>query len=261
MTLTPESSNEIWSTVTFPPREASVVELEYGRAFEFAVAVLKLPLEPDRPVWTNYAAALGAAAIKAASTLWLLVRIDQSQGAATMAREVVELTARFIHCLENEKASLDLAIYHEHCQIENVKENQSIGHYWVNGHEALIAIEAKMKELQVPLITKGRPKADTKYVGAMKESYGLLSLGAHSRPSAVMERYRSHLVTNLIDLMEVQPRSYSDDYVKMAGNALYEGCRAYIESKCFPTNMRASSEQALQEAFGTFIVPLKTANT
>lgn len=216
--------------MSFPEREASAIEVAFEPALVFLKTLLERPLDESCAKWTNYAVALGAAAIKAASTLWLLVRIDQHQGAATMAREVVELCARFIYCMHHGKESLSVGLQHEMKQLTTVQSVQSDqkGYYWIDVSAAINELQALMKKLEVP--SDPKPPSDCQYAEGMRESYGLLSLGAHSRPSALMERYQTHLKTRVVSLMEPQPRSYTDDYIRFAGNALYEAAHTYLTS-------------------------------
>lgn len=219
-----------WAPMSFPAREASAIEAAFGSELVFLKTLLETPLDESRAKWTNYAVALGAAAIKAAGILWLLVRIDQHQGAPTMAREVVELCARFIHCMHHGKESLSVGLQHEMKQLTTVQSIQSgqEGCYWIEVSMAMNELQALMKTLDVP--SDPKPPSDCQYVEGMRESYGLLSLGAHSRPSALMERYQTHLKTHVVNLTEPQPRSYTDDYIRFAGNALYEAAREYLTS-------------------------------
>lgn len=225
-----------WAPMSFPAREASAIEAAFESELVFLKTLLETPLDESRAKWTNYAVALGAAAIKAASSLWLLVRIDQHQGAPTMARETVELCARFVHCIRHGKRSLALGLQHEMAQLSGIKDlqdgskDQSTAKvvYWIDVSGAIERLSALMIKNDVPIVKN--PASDCEYVEGMKEAYKLLCLGAHNRPSALMERYQTHLSTGVASMLEPQPRSYTDDYIRLAGNALYEAARVYLMS-------------------------------
>jgi hypothetical protein len=230
------------------PRSLSTFERFVGWCFKLSNWTLAQSTRPD---WQNYAASLGIASIRAAVSITVMMRSFQTQGVASIAREIIELSCKFIKTLDEKDAAWMSAVCNDIVELERIeRESCAAPCPWTSNVHEQLQIQKQRKAALKNQRVKGVPeeKPDRSHIGPTGEAaYSYLCLSTHNHVTPLMSKYAQHWSTQRLDPFQQESVEDLEIILGIAFDAMSAAITKYLNSDLFPQGQRESHLKQLGE--------------
>jgi hypothetical protein len=230
------------------PRSLSTFERFVGWCFKLSNWTLA---ESARPDWQNYAASLGIASVRAAASITVMMRSFQTQGAASITREVIELSCKFIEALDQKDSAWMSAVCKDIAELKRIaEESKAAPCPWTSNVHKQLQIQQQRKVALKKQNIKGVPeeKPNRSHIGSTGDAaYAYLCLSTHNHVTPLMSKYAQHWWTQKLDPFQQESVEDLEIILGIAFDAMSAAITKYLNSDLFPQDQRESHLKQLGE--------------